>query len=32
MFDFYLTILHVTLVSGMVLFSVIVLKKSKHND
>lgn len=32
MFDFYLTILHVTLVSGLILFSVIVLRNSKRNE
>jgi hypothetical protein len=29
MFDLFLTILHVVLVSGMILISVIILKRSK---
>ncbi len=32
MFDFFLTILHVVLLSGLILFSVVVLKRSKKSD
>jgi hypothetical protein len=32
MFDFFLTILHVVLVSGMILVSIIVLKRSRKED
>ena len=32
MWDFFLTILHVTLLSGIILFSVILLKRSQSGE
>lgn len=32
MWDFFLTILHVTLLSGIILFSVITLKRSQSGE
>jgi hypothetical protein len=32
MFDLFLTILHFTLVSGIILVSVLVLKRSRQDD
>jgi hypothetical protein len=32
MFDLFLTVLHVALLSGIILFSVIVLKRSRKNE
>lgn len=32
MWDFFLTVLHITLLSGIILFSVITLKRSQSSE